>query len=365
MIAKSISTATKRTRTELEDATEQLTEASLIIYTTVNELREEHHSIIVELKGALEAAEIAGAVGKEGQKRGYTRTNADGIEESTETYAERTRRFIPTPHAQVVAKAELQKRRVQMTRAAGMEGDRTNELSKKQLVEKANMAIELMDIPASTKPEEARFVGANKMNGQASGDIIYEMNLSVAAEWIKEKEVMTLFIGEMGSTVDFRAQTFEVVFDWVPTSFKLEHKETWASVELASGIRGTAIHEARWIKPLHMRSPGQRIAIMILGFAMQENANTAINAGLFVEGKKVWGRKQTQEPRRCLKCQCFGTHKASQCAAIHETCGRCAKQHKTNSCPVTLQSEMECSNCRGNKEEQSTGHGAADRRCPI
>ncbi|KAF8814515.1 hypothetical protein BYT27DRAFT_7250011 [Phlegmacium glaucopus] len=155
MIAKSISTATKRTCTELEDATEQLTEASLIIYTTVNELREEHHSVIVKLKGALEAAEIAGAVEKEGQKRGYTRTNTDGIEESTETYAERTRRFIPTPHAQVVAKAELQKRRVWMTRAVGMEGDRMNELSRKQLVEKANMAIELMDIPASTKPEEA------------------------------------------------------------------------------------------------------------------------------------------------------------------------------------------------------------------
>ncbi|KAF8814516.1 hypothetical protein BYT27DRAFT_7326651, partial [Phlegmacium glaucopus] len=53
------------------------------------------------------------------------------------------------------------------------------------------------------------------------------------------------------------------------------------------GIQGTAICKARWIKPLHMQSPGQRTAIMILGFTMREDTNTAINTGLFVEGKKV------------------------------------------------------------------------------
>ncbi|KAF8800192.1 hypothetical protein BYT27DRAFT_7117939, partial [Phlegmacium glaucopus] len=68
--------------------------------------------------------------------------------------------------------------------------------------------------------------------------------------------------------------------------------------------------------------PGQRTAIMILGFATREDANITINAGLFVEGKKVWGRKQTQEPRRCLKSQCFSMHKALHCSATHETCGQ-------------------------------------------
>ncbi|KAF8800193.1 hypothetical protein BYT27DRAFT_6838550 [Phlegmacium glaucopus] len=182
MIAKSISTATKRMCMELEDATEQLTEASLIMCSTVNELWEEHHSVIIKLKGALEAVEIAAVARKEGQQGGNIRTNADRIEESTEMYAERARRFIPTPHAHVVAKAELQKRRVWMIRATGMGGESTNELSKKQLVEKANIAIKLMDVPASTKLEGARFIGANKMNGQASGDIMYEMNLGKAAE---------------------------------------------------------------------------------------------------------------------------------------------------------------------------------------
>ncbi|KAF8799167.1 hypothetical protein BYT27DRAFT_7048387, partial [Phlegmacium glaucopus] len=96
-----------------------------------------------------------------------------------------------------------------------------------------------------------------------------------------------------------------------------------------------------------------------------EDANVAIRSGLCIEGKKVWGRKQTQEPRRCLKCQCFGMHKATKCTSTHKGCGRCVKHHRTNECTELDQNMLEYANCRAAKLESYKGHGAADRRCPI
>ena len=84
-----------------------------------------------------------------------------------------------------------------------------------------------------------------------------------------------------------------------------------------------------------------------------------------MEGKKVWGRKQVQEPRRCLKCQCFGEHKAGECRSIHNVCGRCGNHHRTSVCEVTNRDAFSCSNCMAAKNNKHIGHSAADRRCPI
>jgi hypothetical protein len=176
---------------------------------------------------------------------------------------------------------------------------------------------------------------------------------------------MKAFIVKMGSTADYRAQTYEVVVDWVPTMLDMGQMGALESIEQASGLQMAAIREARWIKPIHLRTPGQRTALAIFGFSTREGANHAIGFGLFVEGKKVWARKQLQEPRRCLKCQCFWEHRAAKCASIHEVCGRCRKQHRTSDCQETDQGAFTCSNCKTANNGKQGGHGASDRRCPV
>ena len=86
---------------------------------------------------------------------------------------------------------------------------------------------------------------------------------------------------------------------------------------------------------------------------------------LFIEEKKVWGRKQVQEPKRCLKCQCFGEHKAAKCASIHDVCGCCGSQHRTSLCAEEDKTKWECSNCKAAGNGSHKGHGAANRRCLI
>ena len=101
-----------------------------------------------------------------------------------------------------------------------------------------------------------------------------------------------------------------------------------------------------WIKPIHLCAAGQRTAIAIFWLKSREDTNKVIRDSLYVEGKKMWGRKQVQEPRRCLKCQCYGDHKAAKCRSIHEVCGRCGDQHRTSKCSKTDRSHFLCSNCK-------------------
>jgi hypothetical protein len=271
-------------------------------------------------------------------------------------------RKIPAMHATAVAKAELQKRKIRLIKAAGLEGDGMGDLSEKQWVEKANMALSLMEDQEVDKPDTpVNFVGVSKEREDRG--VIFKLNSGEAAGWLRDKRVMTVFLAKMGSTVDFKGQTYEVVVDWVPVSFEAGQAAAWKRVEQSNNLRESAIQEANWIKPTHLRTEGQQTAIAIFRFATQEDANHVIENGLYVEGKKVWGRKQVQELKCCLNGQCFGKHRAAKCSSIHNVCG--CKQHRTSACDKSTKEKWECSNCKATGSGTNKGHGAADRRCPI
>jgi hypothetical protein len=362
VIAKAVSLATKRVRDELEAATEQLVAATVSSTNTVEELREECRSVVSELREAVEEAatslENAGANHRQG-----TQGDGGGQGVASNSYANSVKKGIPAIHATVVAKAELQKRKIRLIKATGLGGDGLGDLTEKQWVEKANMALALMEGQEVDKPGEVNFIGVNKEREDRG--VIFELNSGAAAGWLKEKRVMSAFLAKMGSTMDFKVQTYEVVMDWVPVTFEAEQATAWKRVEQANDLRESAIQEASWIKPTHQRSEGQRTAIVILRLATREDANQIIEKGLYIEGKKVWGRKQVQEPKRCLKCQCYGEHKAARCESIHDVCGRCGKQHRTSLCSENAKEKWECSNCKASGNGHHKGHGAADRRCPI
>ena len=164
-----------------------------------------------------------------------------------------------------------------------------------------------------------KFIGANKEKGL--GGVTYELNSVEVAGWLKKKSNMSDFLTKLGSMADYKEQTFKVVVDWILVSFEVELQESWRAVEQATGLMNAAIGSIVWIKPVHLWSEGKRTAIAVFKMVSREDANQVIEKGLYVESKKVWGRKQVQEPRRCLKCQCFGEHKAAKCHSIHEVCG--------------------------------------------
>jgi len=250
-----------------------------------------------------------------------------------------------------------------LVKAAGLEADGMAELTEKQLVEKANMALDLMGLQAEDKPEGTQFMGVSKLNGM--GGVMYEIDMEEVAEWLKGGDVMKAFIAKVGSTTDYMAQMYEVVVDWVPTTLDMGQMGALESIKQASRLQMAAICKAWWIKPIHLRTPGQRMVLAIFRFSTCEEANHVIGFSLFVERKKVWARKQLQEPQCCLKCQCFGEHRAAKCTSIHDVCGWCGKQHRTSDCQETDQDVFMCSNCKTASNGKQGGHGTSDQHCPV
>lgn len=120
-----------------------------------------------------------------------------------------------------------------MIKAVEMNRVGVEEMSEKQLVEKANMAMLLMN-DQEEKPVSANFIGANKERG--TGGVVYEMNSNEAVEWITKTKMMKTFLAKMGFMVDYKAKMFEVVVDWIPTTFKVDQPEVWRAIEYTSRL---------------------------------------------------------------------------------------------------------------------------------
>ena len=85
---------------------------------------------------------------------------------------------------------------MQLVKAAGLEANGMVELTEKQLVEKANVALDLMRLQAEDKPVGTQFMGVSKLNGM--GEVMYEMDMEEVAEWLKGSDVMKAFIAQWG-----------------------------------------------------------------------------------------------------------------------------------------------------------------------
>jgi hypothetical protein len=98
---------------------------------------------------------------------------------------------------------------------------------------------------------------------------------------------MGSFLVQMGGTSIHKDQLSHVIIEYVPVSFDLNGMGGLSIVEAVSGLGCTTIKEVRFIKPVHLHTPGQRMGHAILRLLTWEAANHAIEHGLFIEGKKV------------------------------------------------------------------------------
>jgi hypothetical protein len=247
-----------------------------------------------------------------------------------------------------------------ITRAPEVTTHGLAQLTERELVAKARIAmVSAKEATGQEAPEGAVFVGARLLR---SGDVVLIMNTAQAADWQRAR--MEPFLHAMGGTSAFKQRNPTIVLQFVPTTFDPSRDGAVRVVEDDNGLGRGAITNAHFIKPATHRRSGQRLAHAIVSFKEVVTANRVIRDGLFVDGKKVWGRKILSEPTRCVKCQMVGVdHIAATCKSIHDTCARCGEMHRTAEC-VVPDGARACANCRG-AGVQHHGHGAADRNCPV
>lgn len=274
------------------------------------------------------------------------------------TYASITQQYIPPVHETAISRGETSDKQLIIQKDPNATDNALNNLTEKDLVAKANTALDLMGTDASNKPSDTNFVGAKKLR---NGNVIYQLNSKEAANWLKQLDTQKAFIANYGGTTNIRNKLYHVIAEFVPTSFDAGTPYAHAKAEKNSSLNPDSIAFSKYIKPPHLRNDNQKAAHAIIGFKERSDANSAIKNGMFIEGKHINIRKMISEPRRCLKCQKFG-HYATDCKITTDICARCNGQHRTTTCYISNTADFLCTNC---PNTTAKGHGAADRNCPI
>jgi hypothetical protein len=270
---------------------------------------------------------------------------------------------LPLPqHAVAVANTRAKDCQILIDRSLIVSTNNLEKLSEKELVVKANWALTeaVKVLGERAEPERVVFVGAQRVR---SGAIVFHLNTVAAAEWIRMPRRMGTFLEKMGGTSIFKPRSFSVVVEFVPVSFNPDLGNALGEIEEHSGIEKGGLTQARFIKPVARRQPGQRCVHAIFGFSSAEAVNHAIQHSLFVEGKQVSARKLLAELIRCLRCQRIGVNHIAAVCTHGDVCARCGEAHRTDTCRADHKSRG-CSNCKAEKR-QHWGHGAADRHCPV
>jgi hypothetical protein len=281
--------------------------------------------------------------------------NEEGAHTGTMTFANVVAQ-APARHAEAVARVAMVNRQVVVECLAGAGESSIANLSEKEILAKAKMAMEMLAKEGAKEAESIQFIHARKT---AKGGAILVTRTEEDARWLKGEAVINHFAEKMGGTILARADLCMVVAEYVPVSFDPELYSAFGQVERESGLRKGALREARYIKQKQYRREGQRSAHMLIGLTDTEQANIAIRNGMVIEGKHIAIRRHRIDPQRCLKCQKIGVaHRAAECKSIHDTCGRCAGMHRTNDCTITNPDEFRCVSCN------TAGHASVDRSCP-
>ena len=150
----------------------------------------------------------------------------------------------------------------------------------------------------------------------------------------------------------------KVVAEMVPVSLDPSRAEVRRVLETAHGLPPGSIVDMGWLKSPARRRPGQTVAFLGISIKEEAAANKAIR-GMTIEDRRVWVRRDANDPVRCLKCQSYGGHIMQDCPQCHDTCANCGEDHRTSDCEVGDRGRFRCVNCGG------AGHAAWDRDCPA
>ncbi|KAJ7768441.1 hypothetical protein B0H16DRAFT_1308361 [Mycena metata] len=181
------------------------------------------------------------------------------------------------------------------------------------------------------KFEGAAFVGARKLD---NGGVVFDCINEKTALWVRGEETMKEFIAALGGTCVFKPRTLGIVVKMMPVELDIGSAGVLRLIERESGLKAGVIVTARWLKPLHRRMEGQRVAHAVVELVNAEAANHLIDNGVFTQGKFCKARKPVAEVQRCLKCQKFDGHFVQACKSTVDVCCRCAGNHRTSDCTI-------------------------------
>ena len=208
---------------------------------------------------------------------------------------------------------------------------------------------------AEIKEADAPDITIKSLSILRNGGILMEFPSKQAVQWLKQDDRLQRLATASGGNLAFKNRLYNIVVPFVPTTTTLETPETLRAIEEENELPSGVISMARWIKPPQRREAEQRVAHALFRMTTPEAANQLISEGMYVNLERLRPVKDKKEPLRCLKCQQWG-HMARDCKDNRDTCGTCAKNHRTNACPSYK--TPHCVSC------DSDSHASWNRSCP-
>jgi hypothetical protein len=132
-----------------------------------------------------------------------------------------------------------------MRRDPAAETDCFEGLTEKELILKAQIAVQLLQSEELDTLDEVDFVHAKKTAG---GGVILVLKTEEAADWLRSELVMTRFAKELGGLVTAGAALCMVIAEYVPVTFDPSATYALLRIEEDSGLEMGIIREARFIK---------------------------------------------------------------------------------------------------------------------
>ena len=282
---------------------------------------------------------------------------APNITSAQATYASVAQNAVKADLADMVAKSIISDKQILICLDKTATSSPNTDLMELTLVTKANTTVKLMAETEEPKPTDVKFIAAKILH---NGSVLYQLNSVQAASWLRNPTIQKAFLKTYSSSAYICNKLFHIIAEFTPTTFNAGSEHAHAILEANNSLNPGAVIWSKYIKPPQLQSPNQRSAHVLIGLSTKEDINKIIQDGLYIEGKHIPIQKTTADPKRCLKCQCYG-HYASNCNATIDTCAYCAGNHCTNICPSS-DNPPKCANCKG---QQANGHTAADWDCPV
>jgi hypothetical protein len=258
---------------ELTSIAEEMRTATISQADTIEEFRDETRGTCEAMKEAIqeladqtEKARVERELDAQGASTGMANTGT----EQRPTYASITQVHTPPRHAEVIARSQGRERQV-LIEWGDKAANNTAGLTEKELVAKANEALELMGDEPGDRPEAGNlFIGAQRLQ---RGGVLYLMTSAGAANWVKKPEVRTAFLDHFGGIAVMRDRGHNIVLEYVPVQYNPQDNPTLRSIETTSQLPEHEILAARWIKDIAKRAPGQRTAFILMTIRSASSAN--------------------------------------------------------------------------------------------
>ncbi|KIM27280.1 hypothetical protein M408DRAFT_71551, partial [Serendipita vermifera MAFF 305830] len=187
------------------------------------------------------------------------------------------------------------------------------------------------------------------------GQILLELASEKGVEWLQVPENETAFVDKFCPGSKIIRRNYSIIAQFTPITWDPSDPESLRRLESDLNLKTGDIVAASWVKNPARRGPGQKVAHVKINSHSPHVANTILISDVRIAGRYVKTKKDVPEPNVCSKCQQYG-HFIAKCPSDHDTCGRCAGEHRTANCPD--KANTKCTPCG------STDHYTNHQDCP-